>query len=118
MPVLQSCKDSAVFEYCLKLIVYFHPGSFISLKKKVVSAQKAIPYRSSSSVGVYFWEEKTRTFIPKDVYEELAPVAFEGKYYMAVKQLDYYLTRIFGYYMQLPPVEKRVSRYTYDSYTV
>lgn len=106
------------FKYCIKRMVYFHPGSFMSLKKKVVSAQKAIPYRTSSTVGVYYWVEKTRTFMPKDVYEELAPVTFEGKSYMAVKQLDYYLTRIFGDYMQLPPVEKRVSHHAYDSYAV
>ena len=103
-------------KYCLKRIVYFYPGSFRSLKDKVVAAQKAIPYNSSPSVGVYYWVEKTRTFMPKEVYEELAPVTFEGKSYPAVRQLDFYLTRIFGDYMQLPPVEKRVSHHAYDSY--
>jgi lipopolysaccharide cholinephosphotransferase len=103
-------------KYCLKRIVYFYPGSFRSLKNKVVAAQKAIPYQSSPIVGVYYWVEKTRTFMQKAVYEELAPVTFEGKQYSAVKQLDYYLTRIFGNYMELPPVEKRVSHHAYDSY--
>ena len=103
-------------KYCLKRIVYFYPGSFRSLKNKVVEAQKAIPYNSSPTVGVYYWVEKTRTFMPKEVYEELAPVTFEGKSYPAVIQLDFYLTRIFGDYMQLPPVEKRVSHHAYDSY--
>ena len=103
-------------KYCLKRIVYFYPGSFRSLKDKVVAAQKAIPYQSSPIVGVYYWVEKTRTFMQKAVYEELAPVTFEGKQYSAVKQLDYYLTRIFGNYMELPPVEKRVSHHAYDSY--
>ena len=56
------------------------------------------------------------TFMSKSVYEELAPVTFEGKSYLAVEQLDYYLTRIFGDYLQLPPVEKRVSHHAYDSY--
>lgn len=103
-------------KYCLKRIVYFYPGSFRSLKNKVVAAQKAIPYETSPTVGVYYWIEKTRTFMPKAVYDELAPVTFEGKSYLAVEQLDYYLTRIFGDYMQLPPVEKRVSHHAYDSY--
>ena len=103
-------------KYCLKRLAYFYPGSFRSLKDKVVAAQKAIPYETSSTVGVYYWVEKTRTFMPKAVYEELAPVTFEGKPYLAVEHLDYYLTRIFGDYMQLPPVEKRVSHHAYDSY--
>lgn len=105
-------------KYCLKRMAYFYPGSFMSLKKKVVAAQEAIPYQTSSTVGVYYWVEKTRTFMPKRIYEELAPVTFEGKSYLAVKHLDYYLTRIFGDYMQLPPVEKRVSHHAYDSYAV
>ena len=105
-----------LLKYCLKRIVYFYPGSFRSLKNKVIATQKAIPYETSPVVGVYYWVEKARTFMPKAVYNELAPVTFEGKDYLAVRQLDYYLTRIFGDYMQLPPVEKRVSHHAYDSY--
>lgn len=105
-------------KYCLKRLVYFYPGSFYSLKKEVVAAQKAIPFRTAPMAGTFYWVEKARTIMAKDVYETFTTVSFEGREYAAVKQYDFYLTRIFGDYMQLPPVEKQVSHHAYDSYLV
>ncbi len=103
-------------KYALKRLRYFYPGSFKSLKKKLVENQKAVPYEESSLVGPYYWVEKTRTFLPKPVYEEMDTVTFEGKEYLSVKDYDTVLKALFGDYMQLPPVEKRVSHHAYDSY--
>ncbi len=47
--------------------------------------------------------------IPKDKYYPPVKVEFEGKLYNAPNDWDYILTRIYGDYMQLPPVEKRTS---------
>lgn len=103
-------------KYALKRLRYFYPGSFKSLKKKVVDAQKAIPYETSEVVGPYYWVEKTRAFLPRRIYDELVPYSFEGKEYPATKDYDTVLKALFGDYMQLPPVEKRVSHHAYDSY--
>lgn len=103
-------------KYILKRLRYFYPGSFSSLKQKLVENQKAIPYGEASLVGPYYWVEKTRTFLPKTVYEEMGTVTFEGKEYPSVKAYDTLLKALFGDYMQLPPVEKRVSHHAYDSY--
>ena len=103
-------------KYALKRLRYFYPGSFMSLKKKLVENQKAIPYETASVVGPYYWVEKTRAFLPKPVFDELGTVTFEGKEYLSVKDYDTLLKALFGDYMQLPPVEKRVSHHAYDSY--
>ena len=103
-------------KYCLKRIVYFYPGSFRSLKKKVVDGQLAFPYEDATTVGPYYWVEKTRAFHPKAVYEDLILLPFEGRLYPCVRQYDRVLTGLFGDYMQLPPVEKRVSHHLYDSF--
>ena len=103
-------------KYALKRLRYFYPGSFRSLKKKLVDGQKALPYATSEIVGVYYASEKTRTFLKKEIYDEIATLPFEGKEYPALKHFDTYLSSLYGNYMQLPPEEKRVSHHAYDSY--
>ena len=46
---------------------------------------------------------------PKDKFEPLVRVEFEGKEYLAPKEYDYLLTKMYGDYMQLPPVDQRVT---------
>ena len=103
-------------KYFLKRLRYFYPGSFRSLKRKLVDGQKAIPYTTSETVGIYYASEKTRTFLPKRIYDEIGTILFEGREYPAPKDYDTYLSSLYGDYMQLPPVEKRVSHHAYDSY--
>lgn len=105
-----------MLKYWLKRIRYPYFGSFMSLKRKLVENQRAIPYGTASVVGPYYWVEKTRAFLPKPVFDELGTVTFEGKEYLSVKDYDTLLKALFGDYMQLPPVEKRVSHHAYDSY--
>lgn len=45
--------------------------------------------------------------MPKEIYGTPVPVQFEGRTYYAPEQSDSYLTRLYGDYMQLPPVERR-----------
>jgi lipopolysaccharide cholinephosphotransferase len=47
--------------------------------------------------------------IPKSKYYPPKKVDFEGGFYNAPNDWDYILTRIYGDYMKLPPVEKRVT---------
>lgn len=118
-PYYKSVKNGRfplMFKYALKRVRYFHPGSFKSLKKKLVDGQKALPYGTSDIVGVYYAAEKTRTFLEKPVYDEIGTLPFEGKEYAAIKHYDNYLRKLYGDYMQLPPEEKRVSHHAYDSY--
>ena len=103
-------------KYALKRLRYPSLSSFKSLKKKLVDAQKALPYDSSDIVGIYFAAEKTRTFLEKRVYDGIGSLPFEGREYPCVKDFDRYLTRLYGDYMQLPPEEKRVSHHSYDSF--
>lgn len=105
-----------LLKYLLKRIRYFHPGSFMSLKKKLADGQKAIPYEDSVTVGIYYAAEKTRTFMEKRVYDEIGALPFEGRSCPALIHYDTYLTKLYGDYMQLPPEEKRVSHHAYDVY--
>lgn len=105
-----------MLKYYLKRLRYLYPVSFKSLKKKLVEGQKAVPYESAGTAGIYYASEKTRTFMDKAVYEEIGSLEFEGKEYPAIRHYDTYLTSLYGNYMQLPPEEKRVSHHEYDSF--
>ena len=49
--------------------------------------------------------------IPISEFEPYSQKEFEGKMYNVPRNWDLYLTRIYGDYMTLPPVEKRVTHY-------
>lgn len=49
--------------------------------------------------------------ILKDKYDPATELEFEGKLYTVPHDYDYVLRRIYGDYMQLPPVEKRVQQH-------
>lgn len=105
-------------KYAIKRLRYFYPGSFMGLKKKVVDAQRAIPYETADVVGPYYWVEKTRAFLPKQVYDELEPLPFEGRECPCPNDYDTVLKALFGDYMQLPPEEHRITHHRYDTYIV
>lgn len=56
--------------------------------------------------GLYGFEKET---IPAQYFEELIEVPFENEQFYIMKEYDAYLKHIYGDYMVLPPVEKRVA---------
>nr|MCR5518872.1 hypothetical protein [Bacteroidales bacterium] len=53
---------------------------------------------------------------PADIFFHLQDVPFEGKYYKCIRDTELYLRSVYGDYMTLPPVEKRVTHHLYDAY--
>lgn len=51
-----------------------------------------------------------------DWFDETIPHLFEGKEYQIPKKYDLVLKQNFGDYMQLPPIEKRISTHVYNAY--
>ena len=49
--------------------------------------------------------------LPISVFEPFTQLEFEGKKYNAPRNWDCYLSNIYGDYMTLPPIEKRVTHY-------
>lgn len=52
-----------------------------------------------------------RITIPIDEFEPYTQLEFEGKMYNVPRNWHLYLSRIYGDYMTLPPIEKRVTHY-------
>lgn len=55
-----------------------------------------------------------REILPKIFFEETIEVEFEGRYFFAPKQYDKVLSSYYGNYMELPSVEKRISRHDFQ----
>lgn len=47
---------------------------------------------------------------------EFTRTQFEDRQFMIMKDYDAYLSNAYGDYMQLPPVEKRVSHHKFEAY--
>ncbi|MBQ2688320.1 MAG: LicD family protein [Clostridia bacterium] len=57
--------------------------------------------------GFYFMKK----VYPREIYDGICEVEFEGRKYLAMKNYDQYLKIPFGNYMELPPEEKRVAHH-------
>ena len=76
---------------------------------------KKYDYESSKYV-VHLYDAQLYKIMPKDVFEELMLIDFEGRKFYAPKNYHEYLTTYYGDYMKLPPVEKRQSHHFYEAY--
>lgn len=70
-----------------------------------VSSKTSI--KKSPYVGGFLWGYGPQEKMPR-VFLEQIEMEFEGKKYKAPKCWNYYLTALYGDYMQLPPEDKRI----------
>lgn len=78
--------------------------------RKLNEIARAVPYGSTESVGSITWGMYgVGECIPLSGFEKQTPIQFEGHEFTCMSCWDEYLTGIYGDYMQLPPVEQRVS---------
>ena len=76
-------------------------------------------YKEKDSQYVYdncLGISKSRKRFKKEVFDSYIDVSFESVNFKSIIGYDHYLTQTFGDYMELPPVEKRVSYHTFKAY--
>ena len=104
-------------KYCFKRVCYPSYKGMLGLKKQLNQmAEKNLPEKSDYSTVIY------GDFIvypfPTRIFYEYETVPFEGRELMCIKQHHLYLSTVYGDYLQLPPLEKRVTHHAYDSYII
>ena len=52
----------------------------------------------------------------KEVYERTTKLEFEGEYFSVPTLYEEYLSNLYGNYMELPPIKKRVSHHNYVAF--
>lgn len=60
----------------------------------------------------------SREIMPSSVFLRYVPMIFEDRLFPVFEKYDKYLTNIYGDYMTLPPVERRVSRHEFKAYWI
>lgn len=104
-------------KYCLKRVCHPSFRGMLDLKQQLNQmAGDNLPEKSDYSTVLY------GDFIvypfPTNMFYEYVSVPFEGRMLKCIKQWELYLSTVYDDYMQLPPIEKRVTHHSYDSFMI
>lgn len=106
--------DKHFFRKCFitlgRFSLFFFPEKWI-LKELDKFAQKE--NNDSHFSGIIVWGYFEKEICNSEVFNKSTMVEFEGKKYNAPQLYDEYLTNIYGNYMELPPLKKRVSHHNF-----
>lgn len=93
------------------IFAFLVPKSFI-LKRIEKNTIKRKTTFSGCACGSYFEKE----IMPSHYFEKYEEVTFEGHKLYSIKNYDEYLKTIYGNYMELPPIENRISNHSFVAY--
>ncbi len=75
---------------------------------KIIKLSVKHPYETSNQVGIITEGlYKSREAMPREEFQQMVDVEFEGHTFKCCSCWDYYLHNLFGDYMELPPEDKR-----------
>ena len=99
--------------------ILFILSRFADPKKLLIKVDKENlrhPFEQSSYAGCVCGSYREREIMTKDTFEKYTDLEFEGRLFKGIEDFDAYLTKHYGDYMKLPPVEKRQTHHTYTAY--
>ena len=107
---------SIILVLCGKMLKVIFP-----LKRIILNIEKKARRYESESLSKYVGVPVLGTYGLTEIMESSAyfgssTLFFENKERSVPKNWDYVLTRLYGNYMQLPPLEKRISHHGYNAY--
>lgn len=106
------CSIKRIIKKIIKCILNFFPKDYFIMK--IVKNSKKYCKTQCSNIGNF--TSTSRISCSKSIFDEYIEVEFEGKKYKAPKGYNEWLTIIYGNYMELPPVEKRISPHSFIAY--
>lgn len=90
--------------------------SFKWLIKKIQLKYSKFSFEKSLFVGNLSSDSREKSIIERSNFDSYVELEFEGEKFKAFKGYEIYLRTMYGDYMKLPPLEKRVSHHTFDAY--
>lgn len=118
--VLIDCRISYAFDYSklglpIRILRLISKLFYPSIKKAQVAKEKLHrAVNSSTYIANYSGTGGERDIVPAEWYAEGVEVTFEGMLAIAPCEYHKVLTKQYGNYMELPPVEKRVTHHYTD----
>lgn len=105
-------KIKKIIRYIFCLLLKIVPRHFFV--NKINKNIKQYDETDTGYVGNFTSDSKI--LCSKEAFDSFIDIEFEGKKYKAPIGYDKWLRAFYGDYMQLPPVEKRVSRHSFEAY--
>lgn len=79
---------------------------------------RAKDYGKCKYAGRLVGDYGSKEIMPKELFESRIKVTFENESFDAVSDYDTFLTKLYGDYMKLPPIEKQVTHHEFEAYWV
>ena len=98
------------------LYVASRPVDFTRLIRRIEKKYEKNDFNNYKYVGNLCSDMREKSILQRNCFDSYVELEFEGEHFMAMKGYKEYLTALFGDYMQLPPVEKRVTHHTFKAY--
>ncbi len=93
--------------YFIRILTFFVPvKTALKKREKLLKSNKGTKYLAN-----YCGAWGVKEIVPSDWYGKGAELEFEGIKIIAPANYDAWLAQVYGDYMQLPPVEKRVTHH-------
>lgn len=102
-------------KHLVKKIIYCG-NTYKSVQQKIIDIATKYDFESSDYVDNVIFNPYGYTRCRREIFENVIEVDFEGHKFITMKDYDTYLHTIYGDYMQLPPVEKRVTHHNFNAY--
>lgn len=92
------------------------PVSPQKVVSRIVSLSKMFDGKESSLCGEIAWGCGEREIVHTDVFKDIEQLEFEGKKYDCPKGWDEWLSKRYGDYMKLPPLEQQKTHHDCNAY--
>ena len=96
--------------------IFLLPFSVHAILKMMDKEARKYPYGSTPRAGIIINPYGTREIVDYSVFSNPILAKFEDSFYKIPAAYDTWLRSIYGDYMQLPPVEKRVTHHSFDAW--
>lgn len=85
------------------------------LQREYIELANRYNYETAAYVYASGGAYLKKDIFPKEIFADTVQLEFEGRLFSAPAAWDAYLKQLYGDYMQLPPVENRVSRHDFEA---
>ena len=104
---------SNIILYLMKLL--YLPYTYVGVQKKIMRIVTRNDFNTSPFADALSCQTR-EILVPRTIYDSYIDVEFEGHLFKAVERYDLPLSKDYGDYMQLPPIEKRVPHHGFTAY--
>ena len=100
--------------FCFFLISRFFRLN--NLIKRIEDRYPDLKMEDTAYSGCVCGAYRNKEVLETEIFLEYVDMEFEGKVFKGLKHYDQYMKSIYGDYMKLPPVEKRVAHHTFSAF--